>query len=48
MGGQAVKSWIMTNEEQELPIDYLVDAGELDPDGDVETQFMDWYHVREG
>ena len=38
----------MTNEEKDLLISYLVDAGELDPDGDVEDQFMDWYQVREG
>ena len=38
----------MTNEEKDLLIAYLVDAGELDPDGDVETQFLDWYQVREG
>ena len=31
----------MTNEEKDLLIAYLVDAGELDPEGDVETQFMD-------
>ena len=24
-----------------------IDAGELDPDGDVEAQFLDWYQVRE-
>ena len=28
----------MTREEQELPIAYLVDAGELDAEGDVEEQ----------
>ena len=28
-------------------VEYLVDAGEQDPDGDVEAQFMDWYQVRE-
>ena len=33
----------MTREEQELPIAYLVDAGELDAEGDVEEQFEDWY-----
>ena len=38
----------MTNEEQELLIAYLTDAGEIDPDGDVEAQFLDWYQVREG
>ena len=36
----------MTNEEKELLIAYLVDAGELDPEGDVEAQFEDWYRVR--
>ena len=38
----------MTQEEQDILIDYLVDAGELDPDGDVEAQFLDWYQCREG
>ena len=40
----------MTNEEQELLIAYLVDAGEIIPDldVDVETQFLDWYEVRQG
>ena len=38
----------MTNEEQNLLIAYLIDAGDIDPDGDVEAQFMDWYQVREG
>ena len=38
----------MTNEGKDLLIDYLVDAGELDPEGDVEAQFLDWYLVREG
>ena len=37
----------MTNEEKSLLIAYLVDAGELDPDGDVEAQFIGWYQVRE-
>ena len=37
----------MTNEEKDLLIDYLVDAGELDPEGDVEAQFLDWHRVRE-
>ena len=37
----------MTNEEKDLLIAYLVDAGELDPDGDVEAQFLDWHRVRE-
>ena len=36
----------MTNEEQELLIDYLVDAGELGPDGDLKAEFLDWYKVR--
>ena len=36
----------MTNEEKTLLIAYLVDAGELDPDGGVEDQFMDWSQVR--
>ena len=38
----------MTNEEKELLIAYLIDAGELDPIGDLEDQFMDWYRVHEG
>ena len=38
----------MTNEEQELLISYLVDAGDIDPEGDVEAQFLDWYRNREG
>ena len=37
----------MTNEEKELLVAYLIDAGDIDPDGDVEVQFMDWYQVRE-
>ena len=36
----------MTNEEQELLIDYMVDAGELGPDGDLKAEFLDWYKVR--
>ena len=38
----------MTNEEQDLLISYLVDAGDIDPEGDVDEQFQDWYQVREG
>ena len=38
----------MTNDEKDLIIAYLADAGELDPDGDVEAQFLDWYRVRRG
>ena len=38
----------MTNEEKDLLIAYLADAGEIDPDSDVEAQFLDWYQVREG
>ena len=37
----------MTNEEKTLLI-ALVDAGEIDAEGDVEAQFMDWYQCREG
>ena len=37
----------MTQEEQELLIAYLVHAGELDAEGDVAAQFLDWYEVRE-
>ena len=36
----------MTNEEKDLLIAYLVDAGELDPGSDVEEQFLDWCQVR--
>ncbi len=28
----------MTNEEKELLVAYLIDAGDIDPDGDVEVQ----------
>ncbi len=38
----------MTREEQELLMAYLVDAGDIDPEGDVEEQFQDWYQIREG
>ena len=38
----------MTNEEKTLLIAYLIDAGDIDPDGDVEVQFIAWYQVREG
>ena len=41
-------SGTITNEEKTLLIAYLVDAGELDPDGNLEEQFQDWYRVREG
>ena len=37
----------MTQAEQDLHIAYLVDAGELDPEGDLEEQFLDWHRVRE-
>ena len=37
----------MTNAEKDLLIAYLVDAGDIDPDGDVEAQFLEWYQVRE-
>ena len=37
----------MTNVEKELLIAYLVDAGDIDPDGYVETQFLEWRQVRE-
>ena len=37
----------MTNEEKDLLIAYLVDAGDLNPDGDVEAQFLEWRQVRE-
>ena len=37
----------MTNEEKGLLLAYMVDAGEIDPDGDLEEQFQDWYQVRE-
>ena len=37
----------MTNEEKDLLIAYLVDSGDIDPDGDVEAQFLEWYQVRD-
>ena len=37
----------MAQDEQELLIAYLADAGELDPEGDIKAQFQDWYQVRE-
>ena len=37
----------MTNGEKSLLIAYLVDAGEIDSDGDQEAQFMDWHRCRE-
>ena len=38
----------MTNEEEELLIAYLVDAGEIDGESpDIEDQFLDWYQARE-
>ena len=38
----------MTDEEKALLIEYLVDAGEIFPDldVDVEDQFLGWYEVR--
>ena len=33
----------MTNEEKDLLIAYRVDAGDIDPDGDVEAQFLEWH-----
>ena len=40
----------MTDEEKALLIEYLVDAGEIFPDLDIdmEDQFLDWYEVRQG
>ena len=40
----------MTDDEKDLLVAYLVDAGEIFPDldVDVETQFLDWYEVRQG
>ena len=40
----------MTDEEKALLIEYLVDAGKIFPDldVDVEDQFLDWYEVRRG
>ena len=38
----------MTNEEKDLLIAYLVDSGELDPDGDVEAEFLEWRQCSEG
>ena len=37
----------MTNEEKDLLIAYLVDVAEIDPDSDVEAQFLDWYQILE-
>ena len=37
----------MTQAEQALLIAYLVDAGELDPEGDLEEQFLGWHRVSE-
>ena len=37
----------MTNQEKGLLLAYLVDASELDPEGDMEAQLEDWYQVRE-
>ena len=37
----------MSDEEKDLLIAYLVDAGDIYPDGDVETQFLEWRQVRE-
>ena len=37
----------MTNEEKELLVASLADAGDLDPDGGLEAQFMGWDQVRE-
>ena len=35
----------MTNEEKELLVAYLIDAGEIDGDSvDIEDQFLDWSH----
>ena len=36
----------MTNEENDLLIAHLVDAGEIDPEGDAGAQFLNWYLVR--
>ena len=41
-------SGAITNEEKDLLIAHLADAGEIDPEGDVEARFLDWYLVREG
>ena len=37
----------MTNEEKDRLIAYLVDAGDIDPEGDVEAQFLEWCQVHE-
>ena len=37
----------MTNEEKDRLIAYLVDAGEIDPEGDVEAQFLERRQVHE-
>ena len=41
-------SGAITNEEKDLLIAHLADAGEIDPEGDVEARFLDWYLGREG
>ena len=38
----------MTKKEKDLLIAFLLDTGDIDPDGDVENQFLDWYQCREG
>ena len=45
--GTSPRSAAMTNEEKDLLIAYLVDTGDIDPDGDVEAQFLEWYQVRD-
>ena len=38
----------MTKKEKDLLIAFLIDTGDIDPNGDVENQFLDWYQCREG
>ena len=37
----------MTNEEKNLLIAHLIGAVDIDPGGDVEAQFLEWYQIRE-
>ena len=44
---EPVGSCTMTNEEKDLLIAYLIDAGEADPGGGLEEQFMAWFQDRQ-
>lgn len=37
----------MTNEDKDLRISYMIYAWAIDPEDDVEDQFLDWYQCRE-